>query len=498
MTQAINQVVLIGRDAPVWLTAVSLHKALGPTVEVLVLELPTLTLETSVYSAVPAIAQLHAAIGVDQLALAAACQAVPVAGQRYANWSRSAPSFIHGYDAGDASQPLLGLVQHWVKARGLGLKAAYDDFSLAAAAAKAGKVPTPSSVPGETAPPPGYHFDARSYAAAFKSLALRRGIEHRTGHLAGVKRDGARILSVEWEGGEEFNADLFVDVSGVEALLIGSQPHDQTRSWSEWLPCDRILSASSPALSPLPAFSHNSAVRFGWIALHPLRNRTAVVAAFSSKHADVQDLDHLPALAGVPISSDVDVTPLRPSARPRAWNGNCVALGTAAVELEPLDAIELHVVHLGISQLIHWLQREPDQVTAAAGFNEAVYSAAESLRDFQMAHYRLNRRFDEPFWDEARTASGPESLDVKLQNFRARGTVGLLPEGAFEQMNWASILIGHGLIPENYEPWVDQVDEDEQKHLLASRLREIAGAVGAMPSVEQYLATAVPVPRMAL
>ena len=497
MTQTISRIVLVGRDAPVWLTAVALHKALGARAELTVLELPTLTLETNVFSAVPAITQLHAAIGVDQAALASACKAVPMMGQRYANWSRGSRAFIHGYDTADASGPLVGLVQHWVKARSEGLTVDFEEFSFAAVAAKAGTVSNPASGSTERAPAPGYQFDARSYAAAFKALAVRRGIQHRTGHLAGIKRDGARILAVEWEGGEEFTADLFVDVSGVEALLIKSQPDDRAQSWSEWLLCDRILTASSAALSPLPAFSQNSAHRSGWIGLHPLQDRTAVVAAYSSKHGELQDLDQLSALAGVPISGDAVVTPLSPSVRPRAWNGNCVAIGTAAVELEPLDAIELHVVHLGISQLIHWVQREGDPVTAATGFNEAVYSAAESIRDFQLAHYRLNRRFDEPFWDRARTASGPESLETKLESFRVRGNVGLLPDGAFEQMNWASILIGHGLIPDSYEPWVDQVPEDEQKQLLTSRLKEIAEAVRAMPVVEQHLGIASSVPTMA-
>jgi tryptophan halogenase len=490
MTQTISRIVLVGRDAPVWLAALALHKAFQGSIEVTALELPTLSLAAGVHSAVPAITLLHSAIGVDELALASACNAVPMVAQRYANWARTSPPFVHGYDVADATNPLLGLVQYWVKARGEGLRVDFDDFSLAAVAAKAGKVPTESSVLSGPLPPPGYQFDARSYAAAFKSLALRRGIHHRTGHLAGVKREGGQILSVEWEGGEEFTGDLFIDVSGVEALLIRSQPQDETVSWAEWLPCDRILNASAPLLSPLPSFSHNTAVRFGWIGLHPLRDRTAVVAAYSSKHAEPQDLNHLPAMAGIAISSDAVVTPLSPLGRPRAWNGNCVALGTAAVELEPLDAIELHIAHLGISQLIQWIQRDTDQVTAAAGFNEAVYGAAESLRDFLIAHYRLNRRFDEPFWDQARTATGPESLETKLRNFRARGSVGLLPDGAFEQMNWASILIGHGLIPESYEPWVDQVPEDELKHLLASRLREIADAVRAMPDVDQYVATA--------
>lgn len=486
MTDSALRVVVVGRDADLWITVVALERAIGrDRVNLIALELPTRLIETDVYVAAPAIAQLYEIAGVDGLRIAAAAGGVPMVGQRFANWSRSAEPFIHAYDVGDVSDA--GLVHHWVKARDEGMTVRFEDFSLAAAAAKQGKVPIAGIVPGAAVPLPGYQFDARSYAAAFKSLALKRGIEHRTGHLGTVTRDGDVIRSLIWEGDETFAADLFIDASGPEAILAGGSSRAEWESWAEWLPCDRMISASAPRISPLPPFSHNSAFRFGWTELHPLQDRTALIGAFASKYGDERILEDLPALAGAPVSGDVTISSFSPGVRTNAWSGNCVAVGKAAAQVDMLDAAELHLLHVSVANVAQRIAVGLGDSTAPAGYNQAIQAEAESIRDFQCAHYRLNRRFDEPFWDAVRNASGPDTLDTKISAFRSRGALGPYSEGAFGHFNWTSIFLGHGLVPEHYDGWVDNMPEEERKSLLQSRLRDIALAVERSPSVEEFL-----------
>jgi tryptophan halogenase len=240
-------------------------------------------------------------------------------------------------------------------------------------------------------------------------------------------------------------------------------------------------------MRPLPAFSQVSAFRAGWIGLHPLQDRTAVVAAFSSAHADDEMLRNLPALAGIAVQGEAVITPFEPGVRKRAWIGNCVAVGGAAVSLEPLDAVQLHLVHVGVSHLMALFPVLPDAMPEAETYNLAVAAHARNIRDFQIAHYRLNQRFDEPFWDEGRDAEGPESLDAKLELFASRGHVLLYDDEAFQQPNWASIFIGHGIIPAGYDPRVDLVPQEEHMGRIHNRLRTIGSLVNEMPSVEQFI-----------
>ena len=487
MIDALRSIVIVGRDAEAWIAALALRRALGGReVRITLLELPSQAVPTDVHAAVPSIAAMHQMLGVEHRDVVRACAGVPMVGQRFSNWSRTAPPFLHAYDDGSSEELDPPFLQYWVKARQEGLEIAFEDFSLAAAAAKQGRVPTPGAV-GGPCPQPGFQFDARAYAGLWKNLALRTGVEHREGRLTHVERAEDRIAAIHWEDGETYEADLFVDASGAEAILTGALFSGGFESWSNWLPADRILSASAPVLTTLPPFSQVSAFRAGWVGLHPLQDRTALTGAFGIKFADEELMRGLPAVAGAPIISDVTVTEFQPGFRPKPWTGNCIALGRTALELEPLDAVQLHFVHLGITHLLAQLDSNAAESKCIDIYNGTMASHAANIRDFQIAHYRLNRRFDEPMWDRARDAEGPPALDAKLAEFAQSGTLPMQANESFQQSNWAAIFVGHGLMPRSYDSWVDQMPEEEHMDLVQGRLRRIADAVRSMPSVEGYL-----------
>ena len=487
MIDALRRIVIVGRDAEAWIAALALRRALaGRDVAVTLLELPSQTVATDVIAAVPAVAALHRMLGVEQRDIVRACAGVPMIGQRFSNWSRTAPPFVHAYDDGAAEELDPPFLHYWLKARQEGLEVAFEDFSLAAAAAKQGRVPTPAAVGGRC-PLPGFQFDARAYAGLWKRLALRAGVDHREGRLLHVERGEHGIAGIRWEDGETYQADLFIDASGAEAILAGATSEDGFEPWSHWLAADRIIIASAPVLTILPPFAQVSAFRAGWIGLHPLQARTAITGAFASRFADDEQLRGLAAIAGAPIVSDVTVTEFKPGFRPAPWTGNCVALGRTALELEPLDAIQLYFLHLGIAHLLGQLESSAEGSRRLDIYNGTIASHAANIRDFQVAHYRLNRRFDEPLWDAARDSAGPPALDSKIAEFERSGTLPMQANESFQQSNWAQLFIGHGLLPRSYDSWVDQMPTEDHKALVQGRLGRIAEAVRSMPSVEAYL-----------
>ena len=194
------------------------------------------------------------------------------------------------------------------------------------------------------------------------------------------------------------------------------------------------------------------------------------------------------AAAGTRFASDPVITQLEPGARDRPWIGNCVAIGEAAVSLEPLDAVQLHVVHTGIAHLVKLFPVSAETFPEAEIYNRAIVSHAANIRDFQIAHYKLNRRFDERLWDGVRDARPPASLEAKMNLFRSRGHVLLYDGESFQDQNWASIFLGHGLMPESYDPRVDLIEPQEHIARVQDRLRTIGEAVAAMPPVAAYLA----------
>lgn len=486
MNGRVEQVLVVGRDAAVWLSALALNRALGRIgVKVRVVEMPSLLTPADVYAAVPSLGALHSLLGLEEPAVLEATRGLPVLGQRFANWSRARAPFTHGYDTHRVALNDIDFLQFWVKARSEGMGVDLDDFSLAVAAVKQGRSPVSRDGDRPELPvSPGYHLDARAYVDLLRRTALQAGIEGRAADVRSVQRDGERIVSVTLADGLTVQADLFIDASGPAAVLASGAPEATFESWRHWFGADRILVASAPRLKPLPSFAQIAAFPAGWIGLHPLKDRTAIVAAYDSKiMGDQAVLDALPVLTGLPVSGDAAVEDFHAGIRP-AWTGNCVAIGAAAVSLEPLDAVQLHLIHAGLSNLIGLFPTEAAAMPEVQTYNRAMASHIGNIRDFMLSHYALNQRFDEPVWDRARDMDLPDRLKTRLRVFAARGRVPLYDDESFQQQNWTQILIGHGLIPASYDPMVDTVPVEEQMGKVRGLLGKIAEEVALMPSLD--------------
>lgn len=490
MSRPVDRVVVVGRDAAAWLTALALQRAFGRTgLKVVVAELPSILSPVDAYVSMPTLGGLHQLLGLDETEVMAACSGVYALAQRFANWSGGKAPFLHAYDTQPMGVNNVDLVQYWVRARSEGMKVPFEAFSLGAAMASQGRMARNFDLtPGFAAPAWGMHLDARSYVDLLRRRALESGVERIAGSVDSVEVEGERIISVQVGQGAPLTADLFVDASGGQAALIGRLPGAEFQSWRRWLPCDRLLTASAKPLDPLPGYSQIAAFRAGWIGLYPLQDRTAVVACYDSSTASDRDvLEALPVLSGLTLQGEAVASAFEAGVRERAWVGNCVAIGEAAVSLEPLDALQPHVIQTGLSLLISLFPTDAERPVEAAAYNTAIASHAARMRDFQAAHYKLNQRRDEPFWDRARKAEPPEALAYKIDLFGARGRVAIYDDEAFQAPNWTSIFIGHGLIPRDYDPLVDQLNDQEQIVQLQRTLEFIADEVKAMPTLQSQL-----------
>jgi tryptophan halogenase len=492
MSNPVRKVVIVGRDAPAWLAALGLHRAFGHTgLAIEVVELASRVREVDVHCALPMLGGLHQLLGIDEDKMLNVVNGVAILGQRYSNWAGSAPPFIHAWDTQGIALEGVDFLQHWLYAREQGLPAAIEDFSLGAAAAKHGRhLVTRETVKGFSRALQGYHLGADDYAAALRNLAVKRGIVCSPAVFGAGLRDGESgdLTGVVLGDGRVVEGDLFVDASGSEAVLIEGVLGVEFEPWSQLLPCNRMLAASAARFASLPAFSQISAFHAGWFGIYPLRDRTALVTLWDGREtSDAEMLETAAQLSGLRIGDGAVADAIRPGRRKSAWVRNCVALGDAAVTLEPLDAAPLHVAHLGVSGLINLFPVDRAAMPEARAYNRVLERSAENLRDFQIAHYALNGRLDERFWDRAREAELPESLRYKIELFKARGRVALYDDETFEESNWVSIFIGHGLTPRSYTPLVGLCPEGDRIVKFKSMLSFIRSEVEQMPTIDAYL-----------
>lgn len=475
---AVRSVAIVGRGASLWLAAIALHRAFGRTgLAVTAIEMPAAAHPRAAYATLPDLVRFHKLLGIEERDLIVAADATFALGQQYVGWSGGEAAFLHAYGA--AGEPIaeLPFLQFWLKARAAGLPATLDDFCASAAAARHGRM-APADAPKPTAY--GYHLDAAAYDRLLRRRAAEVGIAIVVDADPRPRIADGTIASVA-AGGQDIAADLYVDASGGEARLIGALDPAGTSCVPRVSPCDRWLTGTGPALSPLPLYSRIAAHPAGWIGLFPLGTRTAVGMAYSS---DAMSDDAAAAFArsssGLRGVSDLAVAALPDATRVRPWIGNCVAIGAAASTGDPIDAVPLQIDQIGITHLVSLIPVDRTAMIEADIYNEEVVAHYARLRDFQTAHYRLNRREGERFWDAARAAPVSPDLAYKLSLFAARGQNAQYNHETFNVDSWQTALIGHGLQPRSYDPQVDTVADAEVMHTLQRLLRGVRDEIAAM------------------
>ncbi|WP_066816467.1 tryptophan 7-halogenase [Sphingomonas mali] len=488
MSARVDSLVLLGRDAPLWLAASVLQAAAG--VAITAIELPSLLHVSDVYATLPGIEALHTRLRLDEAGLLRATGGAFSLGQNFRDMLGGHGYFLNAYGAYGTQIEGNDFFPYWVKARALGLDVALEQFSLTAAAARQGRVMIPdeaSEIYGRA--DYGYHLPAIAYAAGLKSVAARIGVTMRTAnHIAIERGDGGNITALVADG-DRVPADLFVDATGSDAALIGKTLGVGQQSWRAHFPADLVFAARAQPFTPIPTYAELRAWPPGWAALYPTQAATHVIHAFSSALTEPEAaLDQLGATTGLALG-DAVLRPSEPGRREQPWAHNCVAIGSAACALDPIHNLDLHAVQLGLVTLLTYFPAGQDAEPSRNEYNRLMRSSFERLRDYQAAFYML-APYPGAFWDGGRAAPPPPELAHIVATFRARSEVPPMEDDSIPTDNWRALLIGLGLAPESYPPRIDATAPDVVKAQFRAMLGFVKDAVLRQPTHAQALGTA--------
>lgn len=486
----IETVVIVGSDTTLWLAAAVLRNALRPAgLAVEAVELPATLRPADVHATLPPLEALHAQLRIDEKALLRSTGGAFSLGQNFTDTSGAAPAFLHAYGSCGAPIEDREFFAYWLKARRHGLAVPLDDFSLTASAARHGRLMIPDDETDRYGRADyGYHLPALAYARSLKMLAIRDGVRAHETSALGIALDPDRgtIKAVELEGGRRIEGQLFIDATA-DARLIGRALGVRVESWRDHFPVDRVLAATGPRFASIPIYAEVRVSEGGWTALHPTQAATHVVHAYASASASDEEAAVAAArAAGMPIA-DIAIRSPEPGRRESAWAGNCVAIGAAACTFDPVHGVDLHAAQLGLVHLLSFFPAGTDHAAERAEYNRIMRSGLCRLRDFQSAHYALNRYGDAPFWTAAREAALPAELAQDIATFRARGLVAPREDESFSPDSWRALFVGHGTVPESYIPAVDTVAADMVKEHFRRMLGFVRDQVMRQPTHDQYL-----------
>lgn len=486
----LKRVAIVGRDADGWLTALMLQKSFSAhksELEVVFIELPSDSTNQDFFSVLPSHKLLHDMLGAKEQTLLRLSGGMYSFGQRYSNWQGSNTAYLHSYDRFGVDFNHVPFYHYWQKAADSGLKLPMEAFNLGAAAALAGRYVVFEGTENTFSNASyGYQFEARSYVAAVAKSAMSLGLKRYASPISKIAEGTDGIESITLEDGSEITADLFIDASGYESILIKRLDSAGPESWRQYFPVDRLIVASGGKLEPLPSFSQITAFSAGWIGMYPLLNKTAINIAYSSRHISSDDvLERAAAIVGRQIENATE-SHFEANNRPKHWIKNCIALGAAATNLEPLDATQLHLLHLSFSLLRELFPQSTDYAAEAKIYNEKMQTYAEGMRDFIFARYHLNKRYDDKFWDELREQTLPGSLKDRLDLFKSRGVISLFEDDVFLEEDWYALLVGSRQRAEMLDPLMARIPDEELMSKFQQLLVYIKTEVEKMPLLQSY------------
>lgn len=462
MSGQIKKIAIIGRDLDAWVTAFFLKLVLDKAknnFDIVLIDLGYELSEHDAYAVLPAYRILHQTLAANEDNLRRSALAKIYYGQKFSGWNPELPDFFHAYDRHGINFNGIDFFQYWMKARINGLKIPLDDFSLGVAAAKHRRHIPEIDETGFSHAAYGYHLSAREYVGAIARAATEAGVKRIDGEFKKANIIDDSIVSIELQDGSIIDADFYIDASGPESILINTLSDSNFESWDAWFHCDRIVSASSASLSTSTAFSQITAFSSGWCGMYSLANRTALHVLYSSKYADFNQVtEEIKKDIGVDVSGGVE-RKITCGILKRPWIGNCLAVGSTAAVLEPLDALQQYPLVISMVMLRQVFPGDTEYSNEREIYNKKMHLFIENLRDFQISHYKLNSRA-EPFWVYLRNMEIPKALSEKISLFNDCGYISLREDETFQEENWTSIFNGHGLIPNFYSPLVDNISED--------------------------------------
>lgn len=266
-----------------------------------------------------------------------------------------------------------------------------------------------------------YHVDAGKLATLLKHhCTTKLGVNHIVDSVSAINQDESGFIkSVSTESKQTISGDLFIDCSGLAALLIGKTLGVPFVDQSNTLFIDRAIAMQVPYQDTGEIASHtiSTAQKSGWIWDIGLSSRRGVGHVYSSRHCSDEEAEAT--LRNYIGGQETDLTSRKlqfnNGHRENFWVKNCVAIGLSAGFLEPLEATAIMLIEISATMIAEQFPPCTDVMhITASRFNEAFHYRWRAIIDFLKLHYVLSKR-PEPFWKDNRAASTiPDSLQQLL------------------------------------------------------------------------------------
>ncbi len=488
----LSKIVIVGGGTSGWLAAAMLsHYLKRELCQIELVESDEIATIGVGESTVPPFVGLIQRLGIDEQAFMRATDATYKLGIQFVGWHQRQNTYFHPF--GVIGRPIghHDFYQCWLKAAANGESFRLQDFSPCNVMAEQGRFFPPNKARNTPIGGANYalHVDATLVAQYLRRYAEARGLTRTEGRVSEVRqRENGFIERVVLSDGREIEGDFFIDCTGFRGVLIGQTLGVDSTDWSEYLPCDRAVAVKTEHRGPIAPYTRATAQPAGWSWRIPLQQRMGQGYVYSSRFcSDAAAKSTLIRTLDSPLIEEPRVIPFTTGHRRQLWKGNCLALGLSSGFVEPLEATSIHLIARGMDFFLRYFPDRNCDPSLAREYNRRMISDYEEVRDFIVLHYCTSAREDSPFWDWCRNIRLPDSLQERIDLFKAHGALREGMDELFRSSSWQSIFEGMGIRPNSYNPRVENLDYDQIVSTLKTARSAIQGMVAHLPTHEQFL-----------
>ncbi len=482
----IHKVVIAGGGTAGWMAAASLSKLLGKTLDITLVESDVIGTVGVGEATIPTLLTLHDLLKIKEQDFMAAVQGTFKLGISFESFRDVDEDYIHSFGWTGQDCWAAGFQHFWLKGKKLGISKEFGEYCKEWVAAKRNRFAVLPNQGLNYA----YHIDASLYAKFLRKIAEENGCKRQEGKIEDVQVDAASgfITGLTLDSGKQIDGDLFIDCTGFRGLLIEKTLGVDYQDWTHWLPCNSAVAIQTEAVGPPIPYTRAIARQAGWQWRIPLQHRVGNGLVFSSEHwsDDEATAFLLDNIEGKPLT-EPRVIKFTTGQRREHWHKNCIAVGLASGFIEPMESTSIHLIQRSIIRLMQMFPysgiRQPD----LDEFNEQMSTEFSHIRDFIVLHYNVTRRTDSDFWNHCRTMEVPESLTHRIELFRQTGRVFKAPGELFGENSWIQVMLGQGLIPEQYHPIVNMMSEEELERFLNGLHGSAAQLVSQLPEHQRFI-----------
>lgn len=273
-----------------------------------------------------------------------------------------------------------------------------------------------------------FHFDSLLFGKFLKEqYCIPRGVTHLTGTVTNVLTNDSGVSNIVLDDGQELQADLYVDCTGFESLLLGKALNEPFVSYKDMLPNNKAWAVQVPYTDKekeLEVYTNCTALTNGWVWNIPLWSRIGTGYVYSDEF--ISDEEALQEFKNY-LNSDKmrlhnpnrvtdDLTfkhiNFKTGIYERIWVKNVLAIGLAAAFIEPLESNGLLSVHEFILEFCRHIDRPVINQFDRDVYNAHVRTFYNNFAEFVALHYALSIRSDSEYWNKNRD----RVYDANLRN----------------------------------------------------------------------------------